>query len=88
VGVALGMAMTVFGARPQIVSGWLASVAHGLVACPFAFARGRAAVTLRQLVFPAVRRRVRTKSCHRDDARLAPSQVGVVRFGEPITCGS
>ena len=35
-GVALGMAMTLFGARHGIVSGWLASVAHGLVACPVA----------------------------------------------------
>jgi len=51
VGVALGMAMTVFGARPGIVSGWLASVAHGLVACPVAFARGRAAVTFVSLCF-------------------------------------
>jgi hypothetical protein len=33
--------------------------------------------------FSCCRERVRTKSCHKDDARLAPSQVGVIRLGTP-----
>jgi len=83
VGVAFGMAMTVFGARPGIVSGWLASVIDRLVACPFAFARGRAAVTLRQLVVSAVRRGYE-RSLVKGMTPARPLAGGVVRFGEPI----
>jgi hypothetical protein len=79
VGVALGMAMTVFGARPRIASGWLASVAHGLVACRSPSPGGGPPSPFLSLYFLLYGGGYE-RSLVTGMTPASPSQVGVVRF--------